>query len=136
MFGYTSEEFIGHSTLPGDLGIWVNKEDRDRHIASLKAYGEVYEFEAPLRRKDGSTFIAQISSSALEIDGESFNITITRDISARKQAEESLRESEERYQRITEAITDYIYTVRVMEGCGVENNTRSWLLCCYWLSTE
>jgi PAS domain S-box-containing protein len=120
MFGYTPEEFIGRSTLPGDLGIWVNKEDRDRHIASLKAYGEVYEFEAPLRRKDGSTFIAQISSSSLEIDGESFNITITRDISARKQAEESLRESEERYQRITEAITDYIYTVRVMEGRDIE----------------
>jgi PAS domain S-box-containing protein len=120
MFGYTPEEFIGRSTLPGDLGIWVNKEDRDRHVASLKAYGEVYEFEAPLRRKDGSSFIAQISSSALEIDGESFNITITRDISARKQAEESLRESEERYQRITEAITDYIYTVRVREGRDLE----------------
>jgi diguanylate cyclase (GGDEF)-like protein/PAS domain S-box-containing protein len=31
-----------------------------------------------------------------------------------------LQESEERYQRITEAITDYIYTVRVTDGRAVE----------------
>ena len=38
----------------------------------------------------------------------------------RKRAEEALRESEERYHRITEAITDYIYTVRVVDGRAVE----------------
>ena len=35
---------------------------------------------------------------------------------SQRQAEESLRESEERYQRITQAITDYIFTVRVVDG--------------------
>ncbi len=34
--------------------------------------------------------------------------------------EAALRESEERYQRITQAITDYIYTVRVAGGRAVE----------------
>jgi PAS domain S-box-containing protein len=43
-----------------------------------------------------------------------------RDINARKRGEAALRESEERYRRITEAITDYIYTVRVEEGRAVE----------------
>jgi PAS domain S-box-containing protein len=33
---------------------------------------------------------------------------------------EALRESEERYRRITEAVTDYIYTVRVEDGQHVE----------------
>ncbi len=33
---------------------------------------------------------------------------------------EALRESEERYRRITEAVTDYIYTVRVEDGQPVE----------------
>ncbi|MBN2370436.1 MAG: PAS domain S-box protein [Vicinamibacteria bacterium] len=47
-----------------------------------------------------------------------------RDINARKLAEAALRESEERYRRITEAITDYIYTVRVDDGRAVETQHR------------
>ena len=38
----------------------------------------------------------------------------------RTRVEEALRESEERYQRITEAITDYIYSVRVADGHAAE----------------
>jgi PAS domain S-box-containing protein len=38
----------------------------------------------------------------------------------RKRAEKALRESEERYRRITDVITDYIYTVRVQSGHPVE----------------
>jgi diguanylate cyclase (GGDEF)-like protein/PAS domain S-box-containing protein len=39
---------------------------------------------------------------------------------ARLVAEEALTESEERYRRITETITDYIYTVKVEDGRPVE----------------
>lgn len=38
---------------------------------------------------------------------------------AHMEAEHALRESEERYRRITEAVTDYIYTVRVEDGRAV-----------------
>jgi len=38
------------------------------------------------------------------------------DITERKQAEDALREGEERYQRITEGLTDYLYTVRIRDG--------------------
>jgi PAS domain S-box-containing protein len=37
-----------------------------------------------------------------------------------EQTEEALRESERRYRRITEAITDYIYTVHIEDGKAVE----------------
>ena len=42
-----------------------------------------------------------------------------QDITGRKQAEEAVRESEERYRRITEGLTDYLYTVHVNEGRAV-----------------
>jgi two-component system cell cycle sensor histidine kinase/response regulator CckA len=38
----------------------------------------------------------------------------------RKRAEEALRKSEERYRRITAAVTDYIFTVRIEDGHPVE----------------
>ncbi|MFH1673618.1 MAG: response regulator [Pseudomonadota bacterium] len=37
-----------------------------------------------------------------------------------RRAEKALRESEERYRRITEAVTDYIFTVRIKSGRAVE----------------
>jgi len=45
---------------------------------------------------------------------------VDKDITERTQAEVALRESEDRYRRITEAITDYIYTVTVQDGRPVE----------------
>ncbi|UCD86965.1 MAG: PAS domain S-box protein [Desulfobacterales bacterium] len=42
------------------------------------------------------------------------------DITGRKKAQSALRQSEERYRRITDAITDYIYTVRIQDRRPVE----------------
>jgi PAS domain S-box-containing protein len=90
MFGYRREEALGGSTCPGALGLWVDPEDRARLVAGLKADGEVIGFEAPMRRRDGSTFTALVSSALLEIDGRPCNLAIIRDISRRKGREEDL----------------------------------------------
>ena len=46
-------------------------------------------------------------------------LTCFTDITASKRVEAALRESEERYQRITEGLTDYLYTVEVRDGRAV-----------------
>ncbi len=48
------------------------------------------------------------------------SLSVTIDITERKEMEEALQKNEERYRRITEAITDYIYTVRVENRRPVE----------------
>jgi PAS domain S-box-containing protein len=45
---------------------------------------------------------------------------LTQDITARKQAEDARQQSEARYRRITATLTDYIYTVRVVDDQPVE----------------
>jgi PAS domain S-box-containing protein len=117
MYGYSREELLGHSTLPEDLGLWQKKQDRDRHIADLKANGVSLGLEACMRRKDGSTFIALISSAILDINGQRCNLSVARDITDRKRAEEELRKlnlelrkSEAQKRAMINAIPDIIFT--------------------------
>ncbi|MBK9992104.1 MAG: PAS domain S-box protein [Verrucomicrobia bacterium] len=88
ILGYTREEVLGRSSLPGGLGIWVNKSDRERMVAGLKTAGEVVGLEAPFRAKDGRTFIGLLSAKVLNINGEECALSFTRDITGRKQAED------------------------------------------------
>ena len=48
------------------------------------------------------------------------NKQLKKEINERKQTEVALRESEQRYRRITDTITDYVYTVHVKDGRPVE----------------
>jgi PAS domain S-box-containing protein len=109
--GYTREDVIGRSSLPGDLGIWVNQEDRDHLIASLKATGEAKGLEAPFRCKDGRVIYCRMSARIMGINGETCILSITSDITERKQAEEALLESEERYRELVENMNDVVYQV-------------------------
>lgn len=53
-------------------------------------------------------------------DGRMVRYEIAIDIHDLKLAEEALQESEERYRRLTEAMTDYICTVKIEDGHPVE----------------
>ncbi len=46
-------------------------------------------------------------------------VVSAQDITGLRRAEEAVRESEERYRRICEGLTDYLYTVQVLDGRAV-----------------
>ncbi len=128
IMGYTREEALGHSTLPGDLNIWINRNDRDRVVAELKARGEVTSVEAPFRSKNGQVHIGLFSARRIEINGEDCILSITRDITERKQAE-SEREATIRLlrfcnqhddmQRLLRKLTLFFQEVTGCEAIGV-----------------
>jgi PAS domain S-box-containing protein len=100
--GYTREEAINRSTIPGDLGLWARSEDRQRMIRELRETGEVNGLEAEFRRKDGSIFAGVISAKVIEIEGEECILSFTRDITEQKRMERALRESDESLRRLVD----------------------------------
>lgn len=120
IFGYSREEVIGKPVamlhVPEDI------EKFPKVIEAMRQKKAGFAGESTLVRKSGEKFPALFTTYPV-FDAEG-NMTTTLgvaiDITERKQTEEALRKSEERYRRITQAITDYIYTVRVENGLPVE----------------
>jgi PAS domain S-box-containing protein len=106
LFGYTRDELVNKSGI--DLGIWVNKEERDVLIDQIKKEGRVVQFRVAERRKSGELFNASITADTITIGNTRYLIAATRDITQRKQMEEALRESETRYKNIVEDQTEFI----------------------------
>lgn len=88
--GYSSEEALGKSPL--ELSIWKNPEARNRMLEELREKGYCQNVEFELIKKDKSLFTGIISSRIININGEEQLISITRDISDRKEAELIIKE--------------------------------------------
>jgi two-component system, OmpR family, phosphate regulon sensor histidine kinase PhoR len=85
--GYTGDEVIGKASL----NIWNDPADRQRIVNELKEKGHRENFEAIFRRKDGSTFFGLMSAKNINLHGVPHIVSITRDITERKKAEEKIR---------------------------------------------
>jgi len=88
--GYTREDVIGRSSLPGDLGIWVHAEDRGRLVAELRAKGACDGLKAEFRRKDGAILTGIMTARVIEIGGETCIISMTQDVSEATAVEREL----------------------------------------------
>ncbi len=69
------------------------------HTIDEKGYST---FETIHMRRDGSTFPIELSSRVVMIEGHKYYQTIGRDITDRKQIENTLKESEDRFRKIFE----------------------------------
>jgi PAS domain S-box-containing protein len=123
MTGYREDEVIGHSSLPGELGIWATKEDRDKLVAGLKATGEVIGLEAPFCKKDGTIVHGIMSARIMEIKGEKCLLSITRDVTEKKAQEDSLRQSEKQYRELANSLPLGIFEADIKGDLTFVNST-------------
>ena len=78
---------------PRDFDVGLDEPSIGR-LAERAEGGEIVTFETRHRRKDGTTFPVEIRSGTFRQGGKLFYLALARDITERKLAEESLRQSE------------------------------------------
>lgn len=111
LLGYEPEELVGRSAYeffhPEDLAVVQGTH------AAIMELPDTRTVSYRIRRKDGSYVWFETTSLTVRDDGAGATeiVAVSRDITARKQAEKELRESNERITDVLESITDAFFAL-------------------------
>ena len=108
LFGYTKSEVLSIK-IPMLHPTEALEKSKQAFEAIIRE--GFFSSEIEFKKKSGEVFSAEISSSIFEIGGKKVIQGIVRDITDRKQSEEALRESEEKFKSLGENAPDIIYTL-------------------------
>jgi len=110
LFGYAADEAIGNPV--NDLVTFEGRVGESSALSRAVLRGRVVREDVVRRRKDGSPVSVSVVGYPIRLNDEPVGIyVIYSDITRRKEAEEALRWSEERYRTILEEMEDSYFEV-------------------------
>lgn len=111
IFGYSRAEILGQTTAFLHVDEAALETFREKLDEAIAKQGFLYLPEFRMKRKDGTIFPTEHSVIPLEDEkGKCIGwVSVVRDITEQKQAEETLRESEERYRSLFDRVPVGLY---------------------------
>ncbi len=103
VYGFSREELLGMSLTEVSENV---PQGREQILETLRE-GVYYNFESVQRRKDGSRMFLEINASVIEYEGRPAILSINRDVTERRRAEE-LRLAKEAAERADLAKTEFL----------------------------
>lgn len=119
--GYTVAEAIGMKMAEE---VYLHREERTKFLALLQEKGQVKNFLAQMKRKDGSVWWASTNAHYYRDEGGAILGVegVTRDVDDLKQAEEAQRKSEELFRLAFHTSPDAINLNRASDGMYIDIN--------------
>jgi PAS domain S-box-containing protein len=105
MTQYTREELLELGPL--DFVTGYHSRPLDTILGELTSDGHSI-FETEYRRKDGTVLPVEINVHVVSLLGKRVAISVVRDITERRRADDAIRESEQRYRNVVEDQTEFI----------------------------
>ena len=111
LLGYTREECLGltvFDTLPRDCSTVPPKDEILRQLREWIP-GQRHILEVEHRRKDGTTYLAEVATGVIEYDGNRVILAFFKDITERKQMEDALRHSHDLLTQLSQQVPGALY---------------------------
>lgn len=118
ILGYSKKELLKLGVLDVDI---VYSKKKYQELFDLIQHKAIPPIETINKRKDGSTFPAEITVTGYDIGGKFYMFAALRDISERKRSEELLAASEAKYRAAIEGNPDGFW-INDFEGNIIEAN--------------
>jgi PAS domain S-box-containing protein len=119
ILGYDEADSIGKTSL--EMNIWADPEDRARMVEIVKADGKIKDFETRFISKDGRVVTGSFSATLIDLDGVSHILSVVRDITTHKKAEEALAKEQFLINALMNNLTDHVY-FKDIESRFIRNN--------------
>jgi len=118
MLQYSRDEMLQHGPL--DFATNYHSRPVDKIFEELRTVGHAT-FETGHRRKDGTIVPVEVNAHKITLLGRTVVLSVVRDITERKRAEEALRESEEWYREFFTTSRDCVF-ITTPEGRWIDFN--------------